>query len=250
MKAIILAAGKGTRLGYLTDEIPKPMLRVNGTPILEHIICWLTKNGIIDIGINLFTMPEQIHDYFGNGRKFGVNIYYVRETELSGTAGAIPEFKDWLAGDREFLVVYGDIITNQPIAPLLEMHTKHNAFATLFLHRRKVSNSFIERDADNRIVNFLERPEGEQLEKLRLANPDGFLVNSAVQILSKKALDYIINNDSFDLPRDVYVSTYKTEKIYGVELSGKRVAIDSPERLAEAELIVRRGDSNALIRLG
>ena len=230
MKAIVLSAGKGTRLGNLTHEIPKPMLPVNGRPVLEHIIAWLKINGFFDIGVNLYTMSEQIKAYFGDGGNLGVNIHYVYETNLSGTAGAVPKFKDWLADDENFLVVYGDILTNQTLSPLTDTHIRHNAFATLLMHRRKTSNSFIELGPDGRIVNFLERPNEAEMKRLETDNPRGFLVNSAVQIMSRESLDYIISNDCFDLPRDVYVPNCKTKRIYGLELTGKRVAIDSPER--------------------
>jgi mannose-1-phosphate guanylyltransferase/phosphomannomutase len=234
MKAIVLAAGKGTRLGNLTHEIPKPMLPVNGRPVLEHIISWLKINGFLDIGVNLYTMPKQISDYFGDGSKMGVNIHYVYETRLSGTAGAIPKFKDWLHNDDNFLVVYGDILTDQPLSFLIDAHNQHNAFATLLMHRRKASNSFIELGSNGRIVNFIERPDDIEMKKLGSDNPQGFLVNSAVQILSHESLDYIISNDCSDLPRDVYAPNCKTKNIYGVELTGKRVAIDSPERYKSA----------------
>ena len=147
----------------------------------------------------------------------------------------IPKFKSFLGDEEDFLVVYGDILTDQLLLPLVEMHKSHNAFATLLLHRRKISNSFIELDSENRIVNFLERPDKLLLEKLKRDNPEGFLVNSAVQILSMDVLEYIVENRCFDLPRDVYVPNCRIKKIYGEELTGTRVAIDSPERLAAAE---------------
>jgi mannose-1-phosphate guanylyltransferase/phosphomannomutase len=234
INAIILAAGKGTRMGDLTSDIPKPMLRVNGRPILEHIICWLKTNKISDIGINLFTMPEQLLEYFGDGGKLGVRIHYVYEQSLSGTAGALPKFKDWLKKGKPFLVVYGDILTDQPILPILGKHMESNAFATILLHKRKSSNSFVDLAPDSRVKKFIERPTFEELERLKGTNPDGFLVNSAVQILSYDSLGFIENNQCFDLPKDLYAPNCSSKRIYGVELSGKRVAIDSKERLTLA----------------
>lgn len=121
-------------------------------------------------------------------------------------------------------------MTDQPLSILIDVHNQHSAFATLLMHKRKTSNSFIELCSDGRIVNFLERPDDIEMERLEIDNPDGFLVNSAIQILSRESLDYIISNDCFDLPRNVYVPNCKTKRIYGVDLTGKRVAIDSPER--------------------
>ncbi len=232
MKAIILAAGKGTRLGALTEDTPKPMLLVNTKPILERIILWLKENGIREIGINLFTKPKQITDYFAQGEKLGVALSFFPEKALTGTAGALGQFQNWLGDDENFVVVYGDVLTNQNLTPLIERQKKNQAFATLLIHRRASSNSYIKIDTAGRIQRFLERPEN--IEELQRANPAGFLVNSAVQVLSRRALTYILNHNCFDLPRDVYMKTHETEKIYTVLLEGERVAIDSAERLTLA----------------
>lgn len=237
MKAIVLAAGKGTRLGTLTREVPKVLLPVNGKPILEHILSWLQGNGIREVGINLHTFSEMVVSCFGDGTRLGVKIHYVYEQELSGTAGALPKFREWLGDDDRFLVVYGDILTDQPVEPLVRMHDANNAFATLLLHRRNVSNSCIDVDASGRIVRFNERPDPAETQRLLREHPDGFLVNSAVQILARRLLEYIQANNSFDLPKDVYMPNVDQEKIYGLELTGRRVAVDSPARLDLASKI-------------
>jgi len=237
MKAIILSAGKGRRLRELTLDTPKPMLPVNGKPILEIIINWLKKNGITDIGINLYTKPDQFFNYFGNGYQFGVDIHFVVEPELSGTAGGVLKFTDWIGCDEYVLVVYGDILTDQNFMPLLNTHINHDAFATLLMHRRKISNSFIEIDNNFKIINFQERPEKQEITRLIAENKNGFFVNSAVQILSRRALKYIKDNQCFDLPKDVYMPNCHVEDLYGIELNGKRVAIDSPERYKLAQTL-------------
>ena len=179
-------------------------------------------------------MPEQITDYFGDGKQFGVKIEYSLETELLGTAGSLLSFKNWL-GDEDFLVIYGDILTNQALAPIIALHKKYQTFATLLLHHRKVSNSFIELDANSKIIDFKERPNDEELEKLKLKHPEGFLVNSAVQILSKDCLDYIEEHKCFDLPKDIYSKVLNEKSLYGYVLEGERIAIDSPERYEQAQ---------------
>ena len=234
MKAIVLAAGKGTRLAGLTKNIPKPMLPIKGKPLLEHIISYLKNNGIIEIGINLFTMPEQIIDYFGNGSRFKVKIEYSREDELLGTAGSLLYFSDWLKGE-DFLVIYGDILTNQPLAPMMEMHRDKHAFATLLLHRRQASNSFIALDQNSKIIDFIERPGQHEMKRLNQLHPEGFLVNSAVQIINNSALNYIETHKCFDLPRDVYCKVLKEKDLYGYVLEGERMAIDSPERYEQSQ---------------
>ena len=238
MKAIILAAGKGTRLGDLTKEIPKPMLPINGKPLLEYIIRYLKENGINDIGVNLYTKSNQITDYFKNGSKLNVNIYYSFEENLLGTAGSLLKFKDWLKGEDDFVVIYGDILTNQQLAPLIKLHKKNNAFATLFLHKRKESNSFTKLNKSSKIIEFKERPNKDELKLLIKDNPNGFFVNSAIQMLNIKALNYIETHSCFDLPKDVYSKVLFNENIFGLKLTGNRIAIDSPERYNEAIITV------------
>ena len=92
MKALLLAAGKGKRLGSVTKMIPKPMVKISGKPILEHNILMLKNSGIVDIFINLHHLPEIITDYFEDGEKWGVNINYKLEEELLGTSGAVKSF--------------------------------------------------------------------------------------------------------------------------------------------------------------
>ena len=93
MQAVILAAGKGTRLYPLTKKIPKVMIDILGKPLLEHHILLLRKYGVTEIFINLFTLPDKIKNYFDDGKKFGVKIKYAIEPKLLGSAGALHNFK-------------------------------------------------------------------------------------------------------------------------------------------------------------
>ncbi|MCB1683719.1 MAG: NTP transferase domain-containing protein, partial [Pseudomonadales bacterium] len=108
MKAMILAAGRGERLRPLTDQTPKPMLRVHGRPLLEHQIEWLKAAGITDLVINLHHLGAQIENYFGDGERFGVRIRYSHESELLDTGGGILNALP-LLGSEPFLVMNGDI---------------------------------------------------------------------------------------------------------------------------------------------
>ena len=99
MKAVILAAGKGTRMGGLTDEVPKPMLPVEGRPILEHIVTGLREAGVGEFCIITGWKAEVIEGHFGNGSDFGVSISYERQTVQDGT-GKAPELAKSFVGDR------------------------------------------------------------------------------------------------------------------------------------------------------
>ena len=98
MKAMLLAAGLGTRLRPLTDHIPKCMVPVAGKPVLQRNIEWLRSQGVVDLVVNLHHYPEVVTDYFGDGSAFGVHLHYSYEPELLGTAGAL-----W--GAREYFSI-------------------------------------------------------------------------------------------------------------------------------------------------
>jgi mannose-1-phosphate guanylyltransferase/phosphomannomutase len=105
MQAVILAGGKGTRMGDMTRDIPKPMLLLQNKPLLHHQVDLLIKYGVREIIILVNYLREPIMDYFGDGSAFGVKIRYFEETTPLGTVGGIKEIEEWLNGD--FLVFYG-----------------------------------------------------------------------------------------------------------------------------------------------
>src|SRR3989344_5502339 len=106
-KAIILAGGRGTQLRPYTYELPKPMLPVQGTPILEHLIKQLKKHNVTDLVIAISYLGEKIKTYFGNGERFGVHIEYSEEGENLLTGGAVKKLKNKIDNDT-FLVIHGD----------------------------------------------------------------------------------------------------------------------------------------------
>src|SRR5580658_5406049 len=109
MKAVILAAGKGTRMGGLTSQMPKPMLPVHGKPILEHILQGLMEAGVRDFFIVTGFRAEVVESYFGDGKKWGARIHYGRQVEQNGT-GKAPEVAKEFAADGDFVLTYGDIL--------------------------------------------------------------------------------------------------------------------------------------------
>src|SRR5262245_41977935 len=109
MKAVILAAGKGTRMKELTNEVPKPMLQVQGKPILEHILGGVIAASIKEIFIVTGFRADVVENYFGNGSKWGVRISYGRQVVQDGT-GKAPELAREFVGSSPFLLTYGDIL--------------------------------------------------------------------------------------------------------------------------------------------
>src|SRR5688500_8846263 len=109
MKAMVLAAGEGTRLRPLTIDRPKVMVAVAGKPVLEYILCWLRHFGITDIAVNLCHRPAVVTDYFGDGSRLGVTLEYSVEPVPLGTAGGVKCIERFFADT--FVVVYGDVLT-------------------------------------------------------------------------------------------------------------------------------------------
>ncbi len=236
MKAVVLSAGYGTRLGLLTQEIPKPMLPVNGKPLLEYLLAHLERNGFRRIAINLHFMPERIRGYFGDGARLGVEITYFQEPVLLGTAGALRNMADWLKGERDFLVQYGDVLTDQDFTSLAGFHRRKRAELTFLLHQRANSNSVVSLDQDNRITGFLERPSEELRKTL-----DAPWVNSGICMCGPEVLEWIPATGSCDIPRDLAVPRVQSNRIYGFPLNAYRCAIDSPERYVQAEQAILEG---------
>lgn len=225
MKALILTAGLGTRLGDLTKETPKPLLPVGREPMLTYVIKHLAGFGFHQIALNLHFHPEAIRSVVGDGSQFGVEVTYSFESELLGTAGALKPLRYFFEGETDFLVYYGDVITNQDISNLIAFHRSRQALATLLIHKRTNSNSVIELGEENRIVTFLERPK-----LISHGDPLQSWVNSGVQVLSPRIFDYLPDHTPSDLPRDVYAVNTKSVSLYGYPLSGYRCAVDLQER--------------------
>ena len=238
MKAMVLAAGAGSRMGDLTRSLPKPMLQVQGRPILEHIVRNLARHGFLEVVLNLHHHPGRIREHFGDGAFLGLSITYVEEPALLGTAGSALNAAALLRGPEPFLLHYGDVLTDQDLTALCRAHFAHGGLGTLLLHQRPGSNSVVVVEPDFRVTRLLERPtEAER------AGVDSPWVNSGVYLLDPRVLDRIAPRPPQDFPRDVFPGLVAEGRLYGFPLAGYRCAIDSPDRLARArdEFPVRYG---------
>ncbi|VTR93886.1 mannose-1-phosphate guanyltransferase : Uncharacterized protein OS=uncultured bacterium GN=ACD_20C00350G0017 PE=4 SV=1: NTP_transferase [Gemmata massiliana] len=235
MKAMVLCAGFGTRLGALTRETPKPMLLLAGRPVLDYVLRHLARHGFDDIVVNLHFRPEMIRDYCGDGSRFGVKLTYSYEAEPLGTAGAVRAVADHFRGGP-FLVQYGDVLTAHDLGALRAAHAARGALATILTHRRAGSNSVVVVGADERVERFLERPTEEERRGV-----DSDRVFSGVLLAEPDVLDLIPLTGPRDFPRDVFPAVVGAGRLYAHPLNGYRCAIDSPERLAAAEAAVRDG---------
>lgn len=228
VRALVLSAGYGTRLGDLTRSTPKPMLSIHGRPILEYIVRNLASQGIHEIAINLHFMPEVIRNYFGSGSQFGVDLVYSYEPELLGTAGAVRCLATFLGSADSFLVHYGDVLTDQNFLAMQEFHQKKRALVSILVHSRSLSNSVVTFDNDWRALSFRERPATQ------VSPPGRYWVNSGIYVCAPGLIELIPDIVPCDFPRDVFPMLVRAGQLRGFPLSGYRCAIDSTSRLLEA----------------
>lgn len=197
MKALILAAGMGTRLGALTLEVPKPMILVGDRPLLAHAVGWLRAHGISEIAMNLHHRPESITGYFGDGSAFGVQMTYSHETTLLGTAGAARRLAAFL--DEPFVLVYGDVYTNLDLGRLAAVHARHRPACRMTLALYRVTNptecGLVETDAAGRVLRFVEKPPAAEVFT--------DLANAGVALVEPEVVGAIADDRPSDFGRDV-----------------------------------------------
>ena len=177
-QAFILAGGRGERLRELTANIPKPIIDVNGKPILEHLILEIKKHGVREVILGLGYRAEVVMDYFGE-EKNGVKFIYNIEKEFLGTGGAL-KFAEHLL-ERQFIMLNGDTLMDIDFTGMAELHKKSKALATIALIRVDNVESFgIAKLNGNMIEEFVEKPRKE--------NAPSNLANAGAYILEKENL--------------------------------------------------------------
>jgi mannose-1-phosphate guanylyltransferase/mannose-1-phosphate guanylyltransferase/phosphomannomutase len=199
MKAMVLAAGLGTRLKPITFGIPKPMVPVIDRPCMAHLLALVQKHGFTDAVANLHYFPDTIRDYFGDGSAFGVNLEYNFEEELLGTAGGVRAVADSLTeGGEPFLIISGDALTDADLTKLVERHKSSRGVATLTVKRVADTREYgvVLHDEAGRITGFQEKPEPED------ALSD--LGNCGIYVFSPEIFDYFPESEFVDWAQDVF----------------------------------------------
>ncbi len=162
MRAMILAAGVGSRLDPLTRNVPKPLVPIINRPVMEYLILLLKQHGFHDIMVNVHYLGDTIAAYFGDGAKWGVNIHWSHEDELWGDAGSVKRVQDFFQNET-FLVIGGDDLTDMDLTAVVQTHKHKNATATLALSVVDDPSEYgiVQLDDNSRITRFLEKPKGE-----------------------------------------------------------------------------------------
>jgi len=211
MKAMVLAAGKGTRLFPLTGVIPKPMAPVAGKPIIQHIFEVLAEARVDGVYVNVHYLAPIILGCYGErSRVDGMTVITTREDELMGTAGGVKRLADRF--DETFIVVMGDALTDVDVREVVTFHKEHGALATLVLKRVEDTSEYgvAELDAGKNILGFQEKPQPEEA----ISN----LANTGIYILEPEVLEYIPKDTFFDFAKDVFPQLLESGgKVVGYE---------------------------------
>jgi len=187
LKAVILAAGLGTRMSKFFPNTPKVMLPIRERPLLERNIVHLKKYGFDQIYINLHYLPDVIKNYFDDGKKFGVEITYSYEPNILGTSGALTNLKKFLT--ETFLVLYGDIFTTLDFKKFLQFHKDKRSQATLLIHKtdHPQDSDLIAIGKDNKIYHFYISPHKELPTNTDFSNAGIYLLEpETLKFLPKK----------------------------------------------------------------
>lgn len=184
---VIMAGGLGTRLGSLTENCPKPMLKVGNKPILEIILDNFIEHGFQRFYISVNYMAEMIEQYFGNGSKWGVDIIYIKENERRGTAGSLALLQP--APQQPVIVMNGDLLTAVNFSRLLENHDQSQSVGTMCV-----------RQYDFQVPFGVVEVEGEAVRRIIEKPVHSFFVSAGVYVLSPAAIEKIPVSGKFDMP--------------------------------------------------
>ena len=246
MKAVILAAGKGTRMRELTNELPKPMLKWKGKPILEHIVSGILAAGVREIFIVTGFRADVIENYFGDGKKWGAKIVYGRQVVQDGT-GKAPELAKEFVGSSSFILTYGDILVKPETYQQMIHRFNKDYFSGVITVTpgedvtKGGLNFFDEKFCLKRLV---EKASAAQLEQLRregwLKPGEPVWYNAGIYIFKPSLFDFTARlrkspRGEYELTDAVNALLAANHKIAGLEIQGRWVDVRDPEVLAKLE---------------
>jgi len=186
-KVVLMTGGLSTRLRPLTNETPKPMLKVGGRPLLESIILGFKKYGFTEIILSVSYKSEIIENYFGDGSNFGVNIKYIHEDKRMGTAGALNFMRELLS--EPFFVMNGDLLTNINFEHMMNYHIENSSVATMGV-----------REYDFQVPYGVVKTKGVDIKSIVEKPVHSFYVSGGVYVLDAQVLDFVPENEFFDMP--------------------------------------------------
>lgn len=237
MKAVIMAGGLGTRIAEVDRSVPKPMMRLQGTPVLEHQINVLKRQGITDIVLTIGYLGSVIQSYFENGEKFDVNIQYIFEERPLGTAGGLRFLRDSLQKDEDFLLINGDIILDIDFMRLVEFHKKQSVMATILIHPNDhpFDSAIVVADDSRYVKKWYHKEEEKGWYQNR--------VNAGVHVINSKVLELPIfsEKEKIDLDRDILKPLINLNELSAYYSTEYVKDMGTPERMLQVENDLKSG---------
>jgi mannose-1-phosphate guanylyltransferase len=249
MKAMILAAGKGTRVRPMTHVLPKPMIPLVRKPVMEFLVEHLKANGITEIMVNTSHLAPVIEEYFRDGDRFGVQMAYSFEGDLVdgkiegkaiGSAGGMKKIQDFSGFfDETFVVLCGDALVDVDFAAVLRFHRERNSIATLVLRDVPAGDvskyGVVETDPSGRILQFQEKPTREEAVSST--------INTGIYVFEPEVLDYIPSGVEFDIGSQLLPELVRNgQNIFGIALPFAWLDIGSVPDYWEATSLLLRGN--------
>jgi D,D-heptose 1,7-bisphosphate phosphatase len=237
MKAVIMAGGRGTRISSVNSEVPKPMIRICGKPILEYQLECLRKQDCTDIILVIGHLGHVIREYFGGGEAFGVKITYIEESEPLGTAGALYLLKNQLTED--FLLINGDIVFDFDIGRFYAYHRRRRGAATLFTHpnNHPYDSGIIITDGNGLVLQWLHK------ENERFWVPNR--VNAGIHFISPEVFGLFTELKKTDLDREVFEPLIAKGRLYAYESTEYAKDMGTPQRYLEVGNDITEGKVRA-----
>lgn len=238
-RALVLAAGLGSRIRSVAGDLPKPLIPFGGHTILSHNLRWLAAGGVREVWINLHYAADAIRDAIGDGEEYGLRITYVYEPELLGTAGALGNIREVFEGPM--LVVYGDNVVRCDLDALAARHYVRKAEATIALFDRDrhahtgIAGGRVRIAADLAVERFLEGVGENAVDPL---------VNAGVYLVEPSVLDLIPVGRFTDFGRDVFPAMLAADRrldAYVIEEAGYCLGLDTPESYAAGVALLGEG---------
>lgn len=231
-KAMLFAAGMGTRLKPFTDQHPKALAVVNGKTLLQRNIEYLNRVGITDFVINIHHFADQIKDYLKENNDFGMNIQLSDETgELLETGGGLVKARD-LLGEQSFLVMNADVLTDLNLENLIQFHYQYQPLVTLAVSNRESSRKLFFKK-DKQLAGWKNFNTGEEIIVSDEALSESAF--SGIHIINPRIFGMMPSSGKFSII-ETYLELMKTEKILGFDHSGgKFIDVGKPESIGIAE---------------
>jgi D,D-heptose 1,7-bisphosphate phosphatase len=234
MQAVILAGGRGTRLGDISGGIPKPMLSIGDKPLLHHQVELLVKYGIRDIIILVNYLKDPIMQYFGKGSYFDARIRFYEESVPLGTVGGIKAVESWLTGD--FLVLYGDVMINMDLARLIAFHQLKYSRCTLVLHPNDhpADSDLVEINSSGRVVAFHAKPHDPHASYHNLVNAGAYILTPAI-------FPFLEPGVKADFGRDIFPRIFNSLPMFGYRTTEYLKDMGTPDRLEKVRQDLAQG---------